>query len=195
MNKNWISENNIDRETVTLHRYSEGEWDALETVPIEDTRLEGSFLTGFLTAFTVLFTGFASADDSYYLYRAKTPGFSYFAITGNETVQAGGNGLVPGDDIIPGLFCLPGSMRCLDNELQECNPTGTVWVSKEVCIYGCYSITMKCNLTPPDNNDESWYPVVAMLVLSVILILAYLAYKKSQKTETMEEALRGIQPL
>jgi PGF-pre-PGF domain-containing protein len=69
----WIENEGIDQETVKLQRYHDGSWESLETA------LETS-------------------DGDYHYYTAKTPGFSYFAITGEEMVEgaaesppAGGN--------------------------------------------------------------------------------------------------------
>lgn len=67
IDKAWIPENNIDLSTVTLHRYSEGSWNALPTTLIRE-------------------------DGTFYYFKAETPGFSPFSITGSEkklqTVEA-----------------------------------------------------------------------------------------------------------
>ena len=55
--KRWIEENNIDRDTIRLCRYSSGSWNDL------DTRM-------------------TSEDDRYIHFEADTPGFSPFAIVG-----------------------------------------------------------------------------------------------------------------
>jgi PGF-pre-PGF domain-containing protein len=57
----WIEENNIDQESVTLLRYNEG-WQELETQ-------------------------FISKSDQTFLYESKTPGFSTFAIVGDEIIE------------------------------------------------------------------------------------------------------------
>lgn len=64
--KSWIQDKNIDKSSITLNRYSDAKWNALQTS-----------LTG--------------EDDNYLYFAAQTPGFSPFAITGkaaNETVNA-----------------------------------------------------------------------------------------------------------
>ncbi len=57
----WISQNNIDKETVILLHYTNGAWEELETTFIEE-------------------------KDNEYLYEATTSSFSYFAITAEEKV-------------------------------------------------------------------------------------------------------------
>jgi PGF-pre-PGF domain-containing protein len=60
VNKTWISENRIDRRTIALNRYKNG-WEKLPTQEI-------------------------SEDNNYIYYEAESPGFSIFAITGEEIV-------------------------------------------------------------------------------------------------------------
>jgi len=55
--KSWISANNIKTETIALYRYSNGVWNKLSTTKL-------------------------SEDSNYIYYEATTPGFSYFAISG-----------------------------------------------------------------------------------------------------------------
>ncbi|MFC1454531.1 PGF-pre-PGF domain-containing protein [Candidatus Undinarchaeota archaeon] len=60
--KSWIGENNIDASTIILNRHSEDQWQKLLTEK--------------------------QSEDSEYLYfRASTPGFSIFAITGEEKAE------------------------------------------------------------------------------------------------------------
>lgn len=59
IDKAWIQDNNIDLSTVILHRHSEGSWNALPTSLIRE-------------------------DGAFYYFKAKTPGFSPFSITGSE---------------------------------------------------------------------------------------------------------------
>ena len=56
--KVWVQNNNIDLSTITLNRYSGGSWNALPTTLVKE---EGAF----------------------YYFKAKTPGFSPFSITGS----------------------------------------------------------------------------------------------------------------
>lgn len=60
--KSWMEENNLNDTDVKLYRYYESEWVELETMPI-------------------------NSAGSYVYYEAVTPGFSYFAISG-ESSQA-----------------------------------------------------------------------------------------------------------
>jgi hypothetical protein len=98
VNKSWIEDNGINKSTVRLQRYHDGQWEELETemVASEGGPPTGSFIARIFGFFTGLFTGFATADDGYYHYRAKTPGFSYFAITGEENIENAGS--LPGGE-------------------------------------------------------------------------------------------------
>jgi PGF-pre-PGF domain-containing protein len=58
VNKSWIRENNIDKNTISLNRYRNG-WEKLRTRLITE-------------------------NESYIIYEAETPGFSVFAISGEE---------------------------------------------------------------------------------------------------------------
>ncbi len=57
--KSWITENDIDESTIKLNRYSSGVWGQLPTTKTDE-------------------------DDSYIYLSSETPGFSPFAITGDE---------------------------------------------------------------------------------------------------------------
>ncbi|MCD4809769.1 MAG: PGF-pre-PGF domain-containing protein [Methanosarcinales archaeon] len=70
VHKSWVNENNIDKSTITLNRYSDEKWNPLETDLIDEDQ------------------------DSLY-FESKTPGFSQFAVTGTEASAAqGGEGEV-----------------------------------------------------------------------------------------------------
>lgn len=56
--KSWLTDNNLDPDSIKLMRYSNDNWEILETEKTSETA-------------------------NYYYYKAKTPGFSYFAIVGN----------------------------------------------------------------------------------------------------------------
>ena len=60
VSKEWLAENNIDKNSVKLMKYVNGKW-----IPLE-TRIIGE-------------------NERYVYYEAKTPGFSVYAITGGET--------------------------------------------------------------------------------------------------------------
>lgn len=59
VSKSWVEENGIDPYTIVLNRYSDGTWNSLSTEMTDE-------------------------DDEYYYFTAATPGFSLYAITGNE---------------------------------------------------------------------------------------------------------------
>ncbi len=59
VNRIWLSENSIGENTITLYRYSDDTWNELSTV-----------LTG--------------EDEDFFYFKAKTPGFSPFAISGPD---------------------------------------------------------------------------------------------------------------
>ena len=61
VNKSWISSNKIDRATIALNRYKNNNWEKLTTREI-------------------------SEDNDYVYYEAESPGFSTFAVTGEEKV-------------------------------------------------------------------------------------------------------------
>jgi len=60
--KTWIDENNIDKETVTLIRYHDG-WQHLTTIML-------------------------SEDDNYVYYESETPGLSTYTVVGTQIVEA-----------------------------------------------------------------------------------------------------------
>ena len=59
VNKSWITSNNINRATISLNRYKNNNWEKLTTKEV-------------------------SEDNDYVYYEAETPGFSTFAIIGEE---------------------------------------------------------------------------------------------------------------
>jgi PGF-pre-PGF domain-containing protein len=69
--KSWITSNNIDLTTIRMNRYSNGNWDTLETSLIDQ-------------------------DDNNLYFKSGTPGFSSFAVTGKPdlTGSAGEEGMV-----------------------------------------------------------------------------------------------------
>ena len=70
VHKSWVNENNIDKSTITLNRYSDEKWNPLETDLIDE-------------------------DQNSLYFESKTPGFSQFAVTGTEASAAqGGEGEV-----------------------------------------------------------------------------------------------------
>jgi PGF-pre-PGF domain-containing protein len=61
--KSWLQNNSVDRSSITLNRYNDSKWNALQT-------------------------DFSGEDDTYLYFAAKTPGFSPFAITGKVGAQS-----------------------------------------------------------------------------------------------------------
>ena len=131
VNKSWIESNNIDKDTVTLNRYTD-KWDRLPT--------------------TLMYE-----DSVSVYYRAKTPGFSYFAITGEQVSEVAeiksnitnicnNNGVCETGESAENcsdcmqqseVVCTPGQRRCLGKELQECDWEGSGWYRIKTCLYGC----------------------------------------------------------
>ena len=68
--KSWIQDKKIDQASITLNRYSEKKWSEL---PVTLSR----------------------EDDKYLYFTAETPGFSYFAITGETVENESGNAEKP----------------------------------------------------------------------------------------------------
>jgi PGF-pre-PGF domain-containing protein len=64
VSREWIISNNIDEDKITLNRYVNGAWNKLST-----SRVDG--------------------DTDYLYFEAKTPGFSYFAISGEQETLGG----------------------------------------------------------------------------------------------------------
>ncbi len=62
VNRSWVDEENIDPERVYLNRWVDGGWERLETDMVSE------------------------AEDKI-TYEARTPGFSYFAVSGEELVE------------------------------------------------------------------------------------------------------------
>lgn len=72
VSKEWINENHINMDTITLQHYSENQWNSLETEKVDE-------------------------DDEYLYFKAETPGFSPFAITASKNIleireKTGNNG-------------------------------------------------------------------------------------------------------
>lgn len=173
----WVSENNIDRDSITLYRYHGDKWQGLETESV-------------------------STEDGFYNYRAKIPGFSYFAIIGEEIatkIVCNNNSICEADlgeneencpnDCVSatGQLCNPGARRCSGHELQECNPAGTVWVAGEFCMNGCDSATLACNPPAEGAHEVLWYLFVITVIAVAIITVVYLIHKKSREPETLED--------
>lgn len=107
VNKIWVTENEIERSSITLNRFSNGKWNPLET-------------------------SLKKEDSDFLYFESKTPGFSIFAVTGSKAAaRSGGEGIIaeptievekkepvteqtsaskntgtPGFGILPGLFIM-----------------------------------------------------------------------------------------
>jgi len=85
--KSWISSNNIDSNTISLFRYSNNVWNKLSTLKV-------------------------SEDSNYVYFDAATPGFSYFAVSGE--LKAGATTTVPSvttSTTAPELIPLPEELK------------------------------------------------------------------------------------
>ncbi len=99
--KSWVRENNIDRNSILLMRFKDT-WQRLAT------RLIGE-----------------DSDNIYF--EAETPGFSYFAISGEEK-----------------MVCEAGAKRCSGDILQQCRQEGSGWITLEECEHGCDTEALEC---------------------------------------------------
>jgi len=70
VDKSWITENNIDKSSIALYRYSDDTWHELVTRKIAE-------------------------DANSLQFEAETPGFSPFAVTGKTIGEPGGEGIIP----------------------------------------------------------------------------------------------------
>jgi PGF-pre-PGF domain-containing protein len=128
VSKSWITSNRIDKNKINLNRYANGMWAKLQTTFLEE-------------------------DSKNARYMARTPGFSYFAITGeaisvpppNQTSGGGCTGSqcepVKNATCIGCLnetkkaaLCKPSQIRCTEDHLLEiCNEAGDNWTVVQSC--------------------------------------------------------------
>lgn len=147
VNRSWVAGNEINKSTVKLNRYAGNSWAGLSTWLINET-----------------------AD--YINYESASPGFSYFAVTGEVVVPVCNNNLIcepglgenvsncPGDCNVTLGVCTPGDKRCSGNLVQECSPDGTEWVIVENCTYMCEN--GEC-VEKPVEWDYIWLVVVLLI--------------------------------
>lgn len=90
VNKSWITNNKIDRATITLNRYKNNNWEKLTTREI-------------------------SEDNDYVYCEAESPGFSTFAVTGEEEVITTITTSLPTKTTTTTLSCVSIGNSCTSN--------------------------------------------------------------------------------
>jgi PGF-pre-PGF domain-containing protein len=164
--KSWITDNNINSTTLALYRWHANKWNKLPTQKI-------------------------SEDSNFIYFEAETPGFSYFAISGEKIVAASlapvcGNGI-----------CETG--ESYTNCPQDCpapTPTCTCtdWYNVGCGISPCKQNEMKqtrtctpskCDLEERCIEDSKCIPsrlptwVIAIAVIVIIILILFVLYKKN----------------
>jgi len=163
VNKTWISDNNIDEDTVALQRYTTS-WNKLTTTKL-------------------------SEDTEFVYYEAETLGFSYFAITGEEEVVpvgpvCGNNICETGEDYtncpadcpapcVEDWTCTAWSVCVNNTQTRTCtdeNNCGTT-VNKPL-------EEQTCEVTPPIQDN------LLIMILVMIIIIGILIGKFKLKRKT-----------
>jgi PGF-pre-PGF domain-containing protein len=172
--KPWITENNINKDTIKLYRYTT-EWNELQT-------------------------SLVSEDENYVYYEAISPGLSVFAISGEKISEAcapgekrcsgnelqqckpDGSGWIALETCTYGCdpstlkcrtqACIPNEMKCVGNVLEQCKSDGSEWVIVEKCQYGCSE--GKC-LSPVTTTKYFW--IALFIILAIIVVIIYLRKK------------------
>jgi len=179
VSKEWIEENNLGKHGIYLLRYII-DWQKLPTKLINET-------------------------EAYIIYEAKTLGFSYFAISGEEKICEEGQKRCSNNNleeclnnswqlvetceyacnsttltcnlkpIIPTKICEEGQKRCLDNELQECRDN--TWITIETCEYGCNNSTLSCKLSVEISQQENLPQIHPLnyLLITILIVLIIVA--------------------
>jgi hypothetical protein len=112
--KAWITDKKIDLATITLNRYSDKKW---EQIPVSQ-----------------------SGEDSNYLYfTAKTPGFSFFGITGKTIAKEAGTEIKPEPDNQENLKNISSEVTQNTTE-QKTENSGDTRVPGLGIIYGITSL-------------------------------------------------------
>jgi len=102
--KEWVNNNSIDTSLVYLNRYTNA-WIKLNTELVNES-------------------------SNYFNFESDSPGFSYFAITGEVYT--------------PPQICTPNSRRCSGSNLQKCSADGYSWDTLETCQHGCDPSALTC---------------------------------------------------
>ena len=173
VNKTWVLENNLDKNRIYLYRFVNNEWEKLTTRLLNET-------------------------DNYINYEAETPGFSYFAIAGEEKVCEEGEKRCKGNILEQ---CINNSWQTIENCTCGCNGTalkcnpkpvkekiekiceeGTRscvdnnlqecrnnrWQTIEICEYGCNSTSLTCNPAPAEKSEKRNYLIYILILLAII---------------------------
>lgn len=171
VNKSWINDNNIDPQKVYLNRYTSGNWEKLETGKVSET-------------------------DTKIIYESQTPGFSYFAVSGEEVEET----------VVP----VPTET---EEEVQEC-PTcpepsawsecvdGTKTRTNYECSaetnYECQSYTEeKACETKEEPAGLPWLPIGIVILLALVaaggLVYYYKYYQTGSRIEEQTESTQEEQ--
>ncbi len=148
--KMWIVKNKINKSTVKLNRYFNGSWHKMPTILVGES-------------------------PEFVYYETEVPGFSIFAITGEEIEEP--------------KICTPDEKRCINNNLEQCNVDGTAWSILETCENGCNYENHSCNPPPAIGVGISPYIFFAIAVISVAAIVLYF---KSKPEEDIEKTMEGF---
>jgi len=179
--KSWLSANKINKTKVYLHRYVNGAWVKLATRYVRE-------------------------DGQNAYYTADTPGFSYFAITGEEVAEAQAPAApaqnqsqqvdpcnynnfceagetqenCPSDCAPPpNKICDIGQRKCEGSALQECSIDGMSWETYYQCDYGCYN--GQCKPAPSQQELVTIVLVVAAAAAVIIAGALVLRRRKARK--------------
>jgi PGF-pre-PGF domain-containing protein len=166
----WLNENSVSKDTIKMKRLYRGTWQALITRKVSD-------------------------DGEEACYESETPGFSYFAITGDVVLteqphkeyNATGNETVPAESethdrpTLPmGSVCHPGERACVGwNVLQECNGDGTGWVTVTDCFYGCSNAQCNTQLVISIDYNLFW----AVIGMVAVLLVIWVVHSKKREIE------------
>ncbi len=137
--QSWVIANNIDPNTVRLLRNEGGVWKVLKTTLVSFDEAAGL-----------------------YSYSADSPGFSVFAITGQEKIGV----------------CAAGAKACTGEVVQVCRSDGTGWETAETCPYGC--LNGACIPAPAVPRQEiPWLWAGAGIV--AVLVVGFVAFRMHGK--------------
>jgi hypothetical protein len=134
------------------------------------------------------------------IFDALAPGFSYFSITGdetvpvNETISCDNDGICdpgetiqncPGDCLPAGQVCDTGQTTCSESSLYICNNDGTDWIFVRECELGCYGST--CAESTIIGNGDMLY-VLLIIIVSVAIVLAVVIMGRLRRRPSRHKA-------